>query len=241
MMRKTLLTLSALYFTATFAQNPTPEISDDLREYAIDLESGFQSISEERKETLNQIAEVLVESRNDSSGLQILFICTHNSRRSHMADLWFKFGTLYYGLTNYDSYSGGTEATAFHPNAIESIKRAGFRVRYSSRYENPIVHITPGGSYPLWQMSSKKYNSAANPQTGFVAVMVCSDADRSCPIVDGAYARFGLTYDDPRYYDDAPSRDEKYDNTLKLIGTEIFYLTYQIKRREIELREASKN
>jgi hypothetical protein len=35
--------------------------------------------------------------------------------------------------------------------------------------------------------------------------MVCSEADKSCPSVDGAELRVGMPYDDPKYFDGTPS------------------------------------
>jgi len=56
-----------------------------------------------------------------------------------------------------------------------------------------------------WAAWSKKYNDTANPKKDFCAVMVCSEADKSCPSVDGAELRVGMPYDDPKYFDGTPS------------------------------------
>jgi hypothetical protein len=70
--------------------------------------------------------------------------------------------------------------------------------------------------------------------------MVCSDADKSCPIVEGATDRFSLPYDDPRYYDGTPSEEKMYDATVEEIGLEMFYLVSQNKQELIYKMEASK-
>lgn len=98
--------------------------------------------------------------------------------------------------------------------------------------ENPVVSVSPG-NYPVWNMQSKKYTHKINPKTDFVAIMVCSDADRSCPIVEGAEGRFSLPYNDPRHYDGTPAMDLKYDKTVEEIATEMLYLTDFLKKQQI--------
>lgn len=89
-------------------------------------------------------------------------------------------------------------------------------------------------------MYSKKYTDSQNPQSDFGAIMVCSDADKSCPLVEGADARFSLPYDDPRYYDNSPSQELKYDETVREIAREMFYLVDQVKNKMILVSEAKK-
>jgi arsenate reductase (thioredoxin) len=54
------------------------------------------------------------------------FICTHNSRRSHIAHLWAWAAAEHFGVRPFESYSGGVEVTAFNPRAVEAMRRAGF-------------------------------------------------------------------------------------------------------------------
>lgn len=240
---KRIFTVAALGVLSIFgySQQPDIEINEDLRALVLELEDQFDMISEERKQTLSDMAQMLVESNDSGEAMRALFICTHNSRRSHLSDLWYKFGVMYYGLSGFESYSGGTEATRFHPNAIAAIQRAGFRVQYRESVENPVVQVTPGGTFPIWRMSSKTYGDESNPQSNFMAVMVCSDADQSCPIVDGASARFGLPFNDPKHFDGTPSQDDKYDATLQLIGREVLFLTHEVKMQTALRIESEQN
>jgi arsenate reductase len=89
-------------------------------------------------------------------------------------------------------------------------------------------------------MKSKVYTHKVNPKSNFVAVMVCSDADKSCPAVDGAVGRFAIPYNDPRYFDNTPSEKQKYDETVALIGTEMLYLVHHIKNKIIVKAELEK-
>lgn len=220
------------------AQEFSFEINEELQGTAKRLVNESDQITSERKEQLAEIATFILENTTSPENFSVLFVCTHNSRRSHIADTWFKFGLLYFGLAGYDSYSGGLEATAFNPNAAAALERAGFTVAYKSKVQNPVVSISPG-RYPVWKMKSKVYTHKVNPTSNFVAIMVCSDADESCPLVDGAVGRFAVPYDDPRYYDNTPSQQLKYDQTVSEIGGEMLYLTGYLKSQMILAVESS--
>ena len=116
---------------------------------------------------------------------------------------------------------------------------AGFSVAYDKKVTNPVVSVSPG-HYPVWHKQSKMYTHSVNPKSNFVAVMVCSDADQSCPVVDGASARFSLPYDDPRYFDNTPSQDLKYDETVDLIGREMLFMIGYLKNQLILSEESRK-
>ena len=215
------------------------DINKELQNYTAERINEFDNIPEERKTQLQEIGSFLISSLDHHEKFSALFVCTHNSRRSHLADTWFKYGLVYYGIHSFSSYSGGTEATAFNENAISALRRAGFTIEYDESSENPIVSITPG-NFPVWKMQSKKYTHKINPQTDFVAIMVCSDADRSCPIVEGAEGRFSLPYNDPRYYDNTPAMEFQYDKTVVEIATEMLYLADYLKKQQIKQIEVAK-
>jgi len=233
-----LLALILFSLTAS-SQKLKIEINKDLLAYTEDRIDEFENIQDERKAQLEDIGIFLMSSLDHHEKFSALFVCTHNSRRSHLADTWFKYGLVYYGIHSFSSYSGGTEATAFNENAISALRRAGFTIEYDESSENPIVSITPG-NYPVWNMQSKKYTHKINPKTDFVAIMVCSDADRSCPIVEGAEGRFSLPYNDPRYYDNTPAMEFQYDKTVQEIATEMLYLADYLKKQQIKQIEVAK-
>ncbi len=235
-MRSFIQTVSLLLFLVVGmqvqAQQLQIKINPALAQRTEQLVQQFDAISEERKTALREIADFLLEKRGSASPYGVLFVCTHNSRRSHLSDLWFKYGTLFFGIEGFASYSGGMEATAFNPNAIAAVERAGFNAAFSRAVKNPVVSVTPG-NYPVWQMQSKKFTHEMNPKDNFVAVMVCSDADRSCPLVPGADTRFAIPYNDPRHYDQTPAQNLKYDEALNTIGREMLYLTDYLKKQLI--------
>ncbi len=215
------------------------EINKDLEQYTKQLAEKFDEISKERKSNLREIGDFLVTNLDENNSFSTLFVCTHNSRRSHLSDLWFKYALLFYGIDGLESFSGGLEATAFNPNAISALERVGFTIDYNKEVDNSVVSITPG-KYPIWKMKSKVYSHNVNPTSNFAAIMVCSDADKSCPVVPGASGRFSLPYNDPRYYDRTPSQDLKYDQIVQQIGKEIFYLADYIKSQLILKKELIK-
>jgi len=68
---------------------------------------------------------------------------------------------------------------------------------------------------------SKRYDDASNPQKDFAAVMVCSEADASCPFVKGANLRVSMPYLDPKIYDGGVYESAKYaerrDDMMRLM------------------------
>ena len=221
------------------AQNAALAINPELETTTEKLISGFDGIPSERRAELEELGDFMFEQAQQQGTFNALFVCTHNSRRSHLADLWFKYGLYYFGLPQFESFSGGTEATAFNPKAIAAVQRAGFTVDVDPAQKNPVVSITPK-KFPIWNMMSKVYTHESNPKSNFVAVMVCSDADKSCPAVDGAVGRFAIPYNDPRYFDNTPSERKKYDETVTLIGTEMLFLTSYIKDQSVAQKESAK-
>lgn len=205
-----------------------------LEKYTVSLEDEFASIDEGRKEKLKDIADYIIESKASHGESKLLFVCTHNSRRSHFSQLWMQTAANYYGVNGILTYSGGTEATAANIRAIGALERAGFKISVSKRSnDNHVYEVYLGDGLGTSLLFSKVYSDKHNPEEAFGAVMVCSDADKSCPVVFGAENRISLPFDDPRYYDDSPSEQEKYDETCRLIATEMFYAMSLVKKMEV--------
>ncbi|RMF04107.1 MAG: hypothetical protein D6772_01105 [Bacteroidetes bacterium] len=154
----------------------------------------------------------------------MVVICTHNSRRSHMAQLWLAVAADYYRSPEIQTFSGGTEATAFNIRAVDAFRRLGFDITVKEESENPIYHISwkPGMKpYPAF---SKKYDDYPNPKEQFAALMVCSQADEGCPVVTGCDFRLSLPFDDPKDFDGTDLETEKYDERLRQIGREMLFV-----------------
>jgi hypothetical protein len=246
-MKNRLTKLTFLLLTAVLAiqssylsgQKLEIQINNELQRYTDNLVENLDKVPKQRELMLSEISKSMSTDYLENKTGKVLFVCTHNSRRSQIAEVWFKYATLYFGIQHFEAYSGGIEETAFNERAIKALERAGFTTHYVRKVENPVVSITPG-NYPVWDQQSKIYTHRVNPKKNFTALMVCSDADKSCPIVEGATDRFSLPYDDPRYYDGTPSEEKMYDATVEEIGLEMFYLVSQIKQELIYKMEASK-
>lgn len=196
-----------------------------LDNYCQSFENEFHLIPENRKKKLEELAQFISQKQKNNHPTRLNVICTHNSRRSHIGQLWLSAAGLFYQKNNIHTFSGGTEATAFNHRSVAALKRAGFEiVTADSTVENPIYFATFGSSHTPLKMFSKKYDHAENPHKEFAAIMVCSDADEGCPIVMGAESRFALTFDDPKHFDNTDLEDEKYDERVRQIGREMFYV-----------------
>jgi len=191
----------------------------------------FNQIPSDRKTILNQLTQFVQSLKQSGKGVNLNFICTHNSRRSHISQLWAQAAAHYYGIGNVSCFSGGTEATAFNPRAVKAMQDAGFNITKTKEGDNPVYEVRYAeGAKPVIAFS-KKYDDAFNPGKDFAAIMTCSQADENCPLVLGASARIALTYDDPKEFDGTPLEVVKYAERVNQIGTEIFYAFSQVEDR----------
>ena len=182
-------------------------------------------IPEERRTVLGQIAAHIASRRAAGKSTALLFICTHNSRRSQMGQLWSSVAAAHFGIDGVETYSGGTEATAFNPRAVAALRRAGFVIGEPDGPEsNPRYTVSIGTDLPTQLAFSKRFGDPPNPQGGFVAIMTCSDADRSCPYVPGADLRVALPYIDPKASDNTSQESRTYDLRSRQIASEMLYL-----------------
>ncbi len=179
-------------------------------------------IPEDRKALLAQLATYIRGKADNDQAAVLHFICTHNSRRSLISQIWAATAAAYYGLDHISTYSGGTEATAFNPRAVAAMERAGFQVENPGG-GNPQYLVSYSEEAPALACFSKTFDDPYNPQKGFAAVMTCSDADENCPFIPGVELRLPLTYDDPKEADDTTEETARYDERVRQIGSEIFY------------------
>lgn len=182
----------------------------------------FPTISDERKATLSKIAAYIQTRKDSNSPIRLVYICTHNSRRSHFGQIWGAVAASYYGIAGVQTYSGGTEATAFHQNAIQALRATGFDILTDGSSANPMytVHFS---DHEACRCFSKVYDDPANPKEKFAAIMTCSDADENCPFIPGVELRVGTTYDDPKAADGTPHEAETYLQRSDQIAVETLY------------------
>lgn len=189
-----------------------------------------QEISNSRKEVLAPLV-LYIQSKIDSKlPIRISFICTHNSRRSHLAQIWMQVAATYYGIPNITCYSGGTEQTAIYPMVATVLKEQGLDVFKITEGENHVYVIKYGENEVPIIGFSKKYDAAFNPSGDFAAVMTCSQGDGGCPFIAGAEQRIPITFEDPKVFDGTENEQEGYFNRSIEIAIEMFYILSQIKK-----------
>ena len=196
----------------------------NIESFSSKLIQEFDSIPVERKKILEKFSAYISSQLSQNKLVQLNYICTHNSRRSHFGQVWASVAARYYKINNVLSFSGGTEVTAFNPNAIAALKNIGFNISTVKEGSNPVYEVRFDDKHEPVICFSKVYNDAANPTHGFAAIMTCSDAEENCPFVEGAELRISTTYDDPKTFDNTPQQEEKYLERCKQIGLETFYV-----------------
>src|SRR5690606_25567344 len=97
----------------------------ELKRYLTEASNRFNMIPNDRKSELAKVADYVRERLSKSEPAKLTFICTHNSRRSHLSQIWAHVAAEYYGLVGVETFSGGTEATAFNPRAVAAMQRCG--------------------------------------------------------------------------------------------------------------------
>ncbi|MEO0477912.1 MAG: protein-tyrosine-phosphatase [Planctomycetota bacterium] len=212
------------------ASNPSDSSNVTFAEYVNDRIAEFDQIDNDRRNVLDPLIDAITRHSEDGK-VELVFICTHNSRRSLMSQNWAKAAAVHYGFDNVTTYSGGTEASAFHPNAIAALERSGFDIEQMDGSENPVHKVMfPGLEDPMY-CSSKTYLDDQNPRYGFIAVMSCSAADAACPIVQGAETRVPVTYEDPKAFDGTDREAQAYDERCAQIARELFFAFSEAKKR----------
>lgn len=188
-----------------------------------------QPIAANRFPDLAKLVQYIVAKRKANEDVQLNFICTHNSRRSQLAQVWGQFAADYHGIPA-KCFSGGVEVTAFNQRAVDSLIRSGFDVTMEGK-ENPVYRFGYSPDLNPIQAFSKLYDDDANPKANFATIMTCSDADQNCPFIPGAEARIPIRYDDPKAFDDTLEESQAYDERSFQIASEMLYVFAQVSAK----------
>jgi protein-tyrosine-phosphatase len=202
-------------------QTVRPMISQVIREFA--------QIPPDRQAELRKVALYVKSKLGAKETPQLTFICTHNSRRSHLAQVWAQTAAAYYDLPSVKTYSGGIEVTACNIRTVWALRRAGFSVVQSNAGTNPVYLIQYCDSAEPLRAFSKLYYQDGNPTNNYVAVMTCDHADKNCPVVEGSSMRVGVHYVDPKESDGKPEEEATYDERCRQIAREMFFMMSQVK------------
>ncbi len=200
----------------------TEQLTPLLRSTISSAQAMEDSIPSERKKTLRSLAQWIAE--RDGREALLVFICTHNSRRSHFGQIWAQVAAWVHGLDHVRTFSGGTEATAFHSNAIRALQEQGFDISIELPGKNPLYIVRSGRVLPEIRAFSKRYDDETDPSMEFAAIMTCSDADEACPFIPGAAARFSTPYDDPKAADGSDQEAIVYAQRSLQIASEMLYM-----------------
>jgi arsenate reductase len=208
----------------------TNVITPELKNTVSQLTAAFDAIAPARKEDLRKLTSFIQSRMKTGENIDLNFICTHNSRRSHIAQLWAQVAAYVYAIPNVTCFSGGTEATAFHPNAVEAMRQAGFKIDKMNATTNPSYRVTYADQVPPVVTFSKKFDDPANPAAHFAAIMVCTHADEHCPFIEGATFRLALPYEDPKQSDGSPQQAETYLERVHEIGRDMLFVFSQASK-----------
>lgn len=189
------------------------------------------SLPADRRAVLDALAAYLREKLASGQPARLIFICTHNSRRSHLAQVWAQVAAHRLGVGPVDCFSGGTESTACNPRTLAALERAGLDVAaITSGTDNPVFLLRYADGVNPIAAFSKLYDQAPNPTRGFAAVMTCSQAEADCPFVPGAEKRFSIPYDDPKAADGTPEEAAVYNARCRQIAAEMRYVLEACRR-----------
>ena len=194
-----------------------------LQQFATDLTQNFDQIPIERKAVLQKIAAFVQAGQDKQIAINLVYVCTHNSRRSHFGQVAASLAASFYGVQHVHTFSGGTEATAFNPNAIKALQSLGFEVVSDNKTDNPVYTVSFGEGLST-TCFSKVYDHPSNPNQDFAAIMTCTDAEQNCPFIAGATLRIATPYLDPKASDGQPDQDATYLARFTQIATETFYV-----------------
>ena len=114
---------------------------ETLKNHCDQLTNQFDTIPIDRKELLTKISNYIQSKKEANLPINLMYVCTHNSRRSHFGQIWAAVAASYFGIENVQTFSGGTETTAFNPNAIQALKETGFEISTKELTRKPNYQV----------------------------------------------------------------------------------------------------
>ncbi|MGN6545090.1 MAG: protein-tyrosine-phosphatase [Aureliella sp.] len=228
-LRKILFTLGAV-FALTIHAPAAERLYPEVERYVQQRLAEVDQIPAERREQLRKLSQYIADHRAAGKPVRLLFVCTHNSRRSHFAQVWAQVGAAHFGLDNVKTYSGGTEATAMNSRTVAALKRAGLKTSTDDPSSNPKYVVAMASNLEPLVCFSKTLAEPPNPTEQFAAIMTCSSADAACPTVQGAELRLAVTYDDPKASDGTAEEAATYDERSRQIAREMIFVMSQVAR-----------
>jgi arsenate reductase (thioredoxin) len=220
-----------------------------VREHADTLTASFDMIGETHRLAGPKLVDWIAHNYRPGKPLDVIVVCTGNSRRSILGATMGNIAAAYYGLPEIRFHSGGTAPTAVNVRTVNTLKEIGVEiwptgkdaVRGEPQTANPMYRVRWGSPGEIGGLSmeatefSKHYDDPANPQKGFSALMVCGEADAACPFVKGSALRISMPYLDPKIYDGGAYESAKYAERRDDIGRMMLSVMAQARNRLKEL------
>jgi hypothetical protein len=216
-----------------------------VREHADFLTTSSDMIDEPHRLAGGKLADWIAKNYRPGQRLEVVVVCTGNSRRSMLGATMGNIAAAYYGMPEICFHSGGTAPTAFNSRTMNTLKEIGVEVeptgkeaaRGEPQTANPVYRVRWGAPATTGETSyeatefSKHYGDPANPQKGFAALMVCGEADAACPVVKGAAVRISMPYLDPKIYDGGAYESAKYAERRDDMGRLMLAAMMQARQR----------
>lgn len=175
--------------------------------------------------SISTAVEFIVSRLKTKEAANLVFVCTHNSRRSQFAHVWAEVFANSFGLKNVRCHSAGTEITACNERTIAALQRVGFEI-VGEGESNPDFTCCYSDQYAPVVLFSSLLDDVGTDD--FAAVMCCSDVDQRCPHVAGATVRIPLHYRDPKVSDDTDEESQTYDDRCREIGGDMMLLMSRV-------------
>jgi hypothetical protein len=219
-------------------------LTPKVREHADVLTTSFDMIGESHRQAGQKLADWIAKNYRPGRPLDVIVVCTGNSRRSILGATMGNIASAYYGMPEIRFHSGGTAPSAFNARTVRALKEIGVEVeptgkeaaRGEPQTANPVYRVRwgtheTGGSALETTEFSKHYGNSANPQQGFAALMVCGEADAACPTVKGSALRLSMPYLDPKIYDGGAYEAGKYAQRRDDMGRLMLSVMLQVRQR----------
>ncbi len=189
----------------------------------------LSSLGKDRRSLLSPLIDYINNRYKAKKDINLNFICTHNSRRSHMAQIWAQTFSYYFGISSVFCFSGGTEITSVYPMVIRTFDKMGFEIKTNANDFSTAHNIKFALNHSPVLSFSKLLNHPINPKTDFAAILTCARAETNCPLIPGAESRISLPYEDPKIFDNTLEEERKYLERSLEIAAELKYVFSNIK------------
>ena len=205
-------------------------MKSSIKNYCDRRSAEFDLISEERKTELLKLSAYL--SYKETDPVNLVFICTHNSRRSIFGQVWAKVAAYYYGMGNVETHSAGTQETKIASNVVYTFSSLGFDLVVAGDEENSRHFFIFDERSNACVCQSKTLEHHSLPESEFGAIMTCTSADEACPIVSGSELRLSLPFKDPKDSDGTSNAQQEYRKCSNQIAREMLFTFANIRKSE---------